>query len=219
MKKIIAMLLLVVAIAGIYWLLQPKAVSEPVAAVQATEHSVTNVEAHGGASTSASPSEVVDEIPASDEVSAIDGPSSADIEDYSQRSLSSFLSEDDEYVFVQAAEIYGVTLDDLRTMTLNLGADGHQDQQSYVAVYELEQEIGNSSGVILDTVQCSNEMCGVIFSSYDAEQRDRILQNTFRNDSLKAFSRGGVLRPITEDGIFYGIAIVVLDNGKPLKLQ
>lgn len=217
MKKIIAVLLL--ALAASYWMLQPTALPEPIVAVEAIKHSEITAKEHGDSSTSTSVSATVDEILASNEMFVVEEPSSADTEDYSQRSLCSFLSEDDEYVVVQTAEIYAVTLDDLRTMTLNLGADGHQNQQAYVAVYELEQEIGNSSGVILDTVQCSNEMCGVIFSSYDAEQRDRILENTFRNDSLKAFSRGGVLRPITEDGIFYGIAIVVLDNGKPLKLQ
>ena len=217
MKRIIAVLVLVVVAS--YWMLQPKAVPEPTVAVEAVENSKITAEKPSGSITSVSGSAAVDEKMASDETSATDEFSSADTEDYSQRSLSSFLSEDDEYVVVQTAEIYAVALDDLRTMTLNLGADGHQNQQAYVAVYELEQEIGNSSGVIMDTVQCSNEMCGVIFSSYDAEQRDRILENTFRNDSLKAFSRGGVLRAITEDGIFYGFAIVVLDNGKPLKLQ
>lgn len=146
-------------------------------------------------------------------------PSLSAEEEYSQSSFDSFLSEDDEHVLLDAAGIYGVSLDDLRTMTMNLGADGNQDHRAYEAEYELELELGNSSGVTLDMVRCSSDMCSVIFSSYDAEQRDSILENTFRNEVIKEFSRGGLLRPVHSDGIYYGLAIVVLDNGKPLKLR
>lgn len=141
------------------------------------------------------------------------------IQDNPTLSIASFLVDEGENVVLETQVLETLSVNELRHVVNNLNFEGSKDNLAFEVEYKLERKLREISGNTLDTVRCSNTICGLIFSSDDKKTKASTLNQLSSDAELGALSRGGLIRSLEDGGFHYGVLIVVLDNGRPLQLQ
>lgn len=68
--------------------------------------------------------------------------------------------------------------------------------------------------ITVDDVQCSDSICGFILSSNNLDDADKALEAMSSNEVMKRASKGGNLKIIEDNGIFYSIVIASISDKK-----
>ncbi|TRW50363.1 hypothetical protein FM042_05905 [Aliidiomarina halalkaliphila] len=229
MKKILLIIAFLIVVALAYFSLMPESGTERVASHEALQER----EARQALSR-----QTADDIVGDSPERTVDGTSlgsqatATDDDDYTNRglvdeyaghehseNLQVYLTSKDGTLVLDTSRIYKLSVIELAEHIHRLDGEGVKDALSYDAERRLDTLVRDASHVQHQALQCSQALCGVLFSAYDAADVSTLLDNVSRDRDVQGLSRGGVLRTIEDNGSHYGLLILVLDRGEPLKLN
>lgn len=134
-------------------------------------------------------------------------------------SIGSFLVSSEQSNILNTTELNNYAVDELRQSIVNLDYDGSKNNLALETEYKLERKLSDVPGMMNDTTRCSISMCALMFSGNDKESINKALEQLSKDDELGALSGGGYLRYIEEDGIHYGVMVLVFKNDRPLSIN
>lgn len=111
------------------------------------------------------------------------------------------------------------SVEDLRHLVNNLGFDQRQDYLAYDTEYQLERKLNAIPAIQIDSNQCSSSTCAVIFSGQNKQDVVATLNHFIEDEALKAISGGGFIHHIEENGVSYGMLVLVFKNEIPLSIR
>lgn len=145
---------------------------------------------------------------------------SGDAEDNNQEvSIGSLLTVDGEDEVLDSSSLQALSASELRDSINRIDSEGNKNNLSFETEYKLERKLGQIDGVASDALQCSDAICGLLFSSHDEEIVASALDRLSRDEELGSISNGGVLRAMEEHGTHHGLLILVLDRGQSLQVR
>lgn len=134
-------------------------------------------------------------------------------------SFDSFLVREDNSRTLVTSVFEEQTTDNLRTLATNLGFDDDKSNLAYETEYKLERKLGEFPDMQTDTTRCSSSMCASLFTGRNGESVLQTLDSLSRDVEIGSISGGGYMRHIVENGIHYGIIVVVFKDEVPLTIR
>lgn len=141
------------------------------------------------------------------------------VEESSEDSLGSFLARSGDNNTLSTDQLGEFSVIELRRRITNLDYDGNKDNLAFETEYKLERKLNDVPGTMSDTVRCSNSMCGLMFSGQDKTSIMSALDQLSKDEEIGSLSDGGFLRHVEENGIHYGMLVLVFDNDRPLLIN
>ncbi|RTE86972.1 MULTISPECIES: hypothetical protein [Gammaproteobacteria] len=136
-------------------------------------------------------------------------------------SLASFLTSSDEALLFDTSHLDHFNAMEYHYAITNLDYLSDKTNLSYEVEQQLSTAINDYEGTSQEALRCSGSVCGVMFSGQTREEVNLALDGMIRNESLNSFSKGGVLRYVEENGVHYGVVVMVIggEETPPLSLQ
>lgn len=134
-------------------------------------------------------------------------------------SLDSFLIDEGDTRTLVTTSLANYSVEDLRHLVNNLGFDQQKDYLAYDTEYQLERKLNAIPAIQIDSNQCSSSTCAVIFSGQNKQDVVATLNDFIEDEALKAISGGGLIRHIEENGVSYGMLVLVFKNEIPLSIR
>ncbi|GAA0360383.1 hypothetical protein GCM10009092_25750 [Bowmanella denitrificans] len=130
-------------------------------------------------------------------------------------SFDQLLTEKDGKIFMDARPVELMELDNLSLMVSNLSA--HLTSSSSARVMadlsgSVKRYTTERNDVVMHDMQCSNVVCGLMLESYEMVSIQDALNDISSSESFKQNTRGGVMRILEENGIYYGVIVTSISD-------
>lgn len=135
--------------------------------------------------------------------------------------LDSYVRTDKEHTVFDSSVIDNLSLEKTREALYNL-SNNLLDVRSQVVFEEfsngLHEDLIQSNSLALDIAQCSDKVCGVLFSSIDQAELNTALESIVGKPYIKRHLRGGTMKVFEQDGEYFGLILGVIGN-QPIKIK
>jgi hypothetical protein len=134
--------------------------------------------------------------------------------------LDEIINEGEENITFDSQKVEGLSQDDTRDMLLSLTDNMTEIEPQFIldSLNEAAYFTTKNKNTFLDTVACSNKICGLLISSDSNIDVTNALNDISQTPSLTKKLKGGTLRVFEEDGIYFGLMLSALGN-KPIKIK
>lgn len=137
----------------------------------------------------------------------------------SSPALASFLSQHGDSIVLDTEVLEKFTVDQLREGIRNMGLEGARDRLAIETEYTIESKLKDIKDTRPDALRCANELCALLFSGFEEATVLSAVDDLSRDPEINAATIGGTLYRIEENGIYYGVMVLVLDRGQPLRVK
>src|SRR5690554_2929341 len=221
MKKFYLVVILVIAGTAVFLLSRPSDISQTLSdgdSISIPSNSGTNYQYETRLETSPEMSTSVARENTDGEIS--DSNHSQDTNNgFSNVSFDSFLEEDGNSRKLVTSAFEEQTTESIRTLTSNLGFDDNKHNLAFETEYKLERKLGEFPSMQNDTTRCSSSIYASLFTRQDRQSVIQTLDNLSRDEEINSISGGGYMRHIVENGIHYGMIVVVFKDEVPLTIR
>ncbi|SET17970.1 hypothetical protein [Thalassotalea agarivorans] len=135
--------------------------------------------------------------------------------------LDNLLEEDHNSVTLDSTTIESLSLNETRILITNLESKLYkpESQELLIALQEIAyKDLSEMEGMNLESISCSDNLCGVIFSGNKMKSVIDALNNLSQSSDMSSKIKGGTLRVIEDNEEFYGVIIASI-GAKPITLK
>lgn len=137
------------------------------------------------------------------------------------QSLDTLLMSDDNGVYFKTESIDSMGVNEIRGLISELSNNLMTPRA--VLIKENLAEVaygyqGSSDNVLVEDVQCSDQLCGFMLSSTELSSIQDAIDFISSNEKMKNSGKGGTLKVMQDNGIYYGIIIASISE-KQLFIQ
>ncbi len=134
--------------------------------------------------------------------------------------LDDILSEDETHILFNSTGVETLTASETRGLLTELSSNLTQStsiEKLDVVSSIVNQYTLNNSNISLDSLECSDKLCGIFFSSMAKSDVNTALMAISSNPDIKRTLQGGTIRIFKETGLYYGVIISSIGD-KPTKV-
>lgn len=131
--------------------------------------------------------------------------------------LDSLIETKNGQVFFNSEPLESMNKDEL-TLLISSLPNAVTTTKSENTKDELSNDIFNykaeNESFIMHDIQCSDVVCGMLFEADKTSDVQNILNQITSENSFKTKTRGGTLRILEEDGVYYGLIVASIADSK-----